>query len=347
MRLRDLFMILLLCMTVGIVGTSCTGDDGEAGPPGPQGPPGEVTDADIPEEMNYYDFLKSWGSETGEITCSDNALMGMGPLPGGDSVLKKLSEAVDIDGDATNNGDGTHNNPDGGIAVNCDPDMFSGITIADINAIGDFPTTLPDATFTAFAEEGEGGLVFIKTGRGMEKSTEKVEKTQFNPPTEMTTEKHFVGGSVFADLNLGGDSTEPGERQDLYSQCGVGTAPPYLIGTWRAVRITETPQRFEADGNPVKDNTGAPNPDDATVTTKVCVVFDSLPGVTKCVVDINSPDDKKDDSFVALYDGMELMKVVKKPKEDATAQGASLFEANDIANAERTCSLFDSKDKDL
>ena len=49
MRLRNLFVILLLCMTVGVLGTSCAGSDGAdgargpagpAGPAGPQGPAG-------------------------------------------------------------------------------------------------------------------------------------------------------------------------------------------------------------------------------------------------------------------------------------------------------------------
>ena len=42
MRLRNLFLLLLLCMTVGIFSVSCTGDDGAQGPPGPTGPVGPV-----------------------------------------------------------------------------------------------------------------------------------------------------------------------------------------------------------------------------------------------------------------------------------------------------------------
>ena len=46
MRLRNLFMILLLCMTVGLFAVSCSdGDTGPAGPPGPAGPAGPAGDA--------------------------------------------------------------------------------------------------------------------------------------------------------------------------------------------------------------------------------------------------------------------------------------------------------------
>ena len=47
MKLRNFFMVLLLCMTVGVLGTSCTGEDGAMGPqgePGAQGPKGDPGD---------------------------------------------------------------------------------------------------------------------------------------------------------------------------------------------------------------------------------------------------------------------------------------------------------------
>ncbi len=50
MRLRNLFMILLLCMTVGIF-SACTGDDGATGPQGPQGDPGTVDVEGIVDEV--------------------------------------------------------------------------------------------------------------------------------------------------------------------------------------------------------------------------------------------------------------------------------------------------------
>ena len=47
MKLRNFFMVLLLCMAVGVLGTSCTGEDGAMGPqgePGAQGPKGDPGD---------------------------------------------------------------------------------------------------------------------------------------------------------------------------------------------------------------------------------------------------------------------------------------------------------------
>ena len=57
MRLRNLFMILLLCMTVGLFAVSCSdGDTGPQGPPGPAGPAGpegpEGKPAPEPEDMS-------------------------------------------------------------------------------------------------------------------------------------------------------------------------------------------------------------------------------------------------------------------------------------------------------
>ena len=51
MRLRNLFMILLLCMTVGLFAVSCSdGDTGPQGPPGETGPPGPAgTPAPTPD----------------------------------------------------------------------------------------------------------------------------------------------------------------------------------------------------------------------------------------------------------------------------------------------------------
>ncbi|MYB26728.1 MAG: calcium-binding protein [Candidatus Dadabacteria bacterium] len=81
MRLRNLFMILLLCMTVGILGTSCTGDDGAQGPPGPQGPPGEqgepgmdITSPDSTSEEGCEEFverIRFSGTSGDDIICGN------------------------------------------------------------------------------------------------------------------------------------------------------------------------------------------------------------------------------------------------------------------------------------
>ena len=136
MRLRNLFMILLLCMTVGIFGVSCTGDDGAQGPPGPPGPPGEAGPAGdagdgADEDTDFYTFLESWGVEGGEIGCSDDALTGSGPFPGGDDVLGKLSADAPV----------VNNNP---LAVECGDAFFNEISAADVNDLGDL--NLADGT---------------------------------------------------------------------------------------------------------------------------------------------------------------------------------------------------------
>ena len=50
-------MILLLCMTVGVLGTSCTGEDGAQGPPGPRGPAGPAGPAGEPGEPAMDDDM--------------------------------------------------------------------------------------------------------------------------------------------------------------------------------------------------------------------------------------------------------------------------------------------------
>ena len=81
MRLRNLFMILLLCMTVGIVGVSCEGDQGPPGPkgdPGPTGPagePGMMPGDDMPNPDNctiFADRSRSLvGSNRDDIMCGN------------------------------------------------------------------------------------------------------------------------------------------------------------------------------------------------------------------------------------------------------------------------------------
>ena len=97
MKLRlNLFLILLLCMTVGMFGISCTGEDGATGPPGPQGPPGppgenaspvdieaiisEVVNRLTPKEPDLGDCTllaegkKNYlGSSGDDVICGDDA----------------------------------------------------------------------------------------------------------------------------------------------------------------------------------------------------------------------------------------------------------------------------------
>ena len=284
MRLRNLFMILLLCMTVGMFGVSCAddGEDGAQGPPGPPGPAGPAGDAGdgADEDTDFYTFLTSWGSATGEVGCDDPILTGSGPLPGGDDALtlKIVSEkAPAVDQSAIEATCGTEQDT-----------MFGTIGITDIN-------TLDEVLALAATDIGDSdgnvarGLVFVKTRKGAaEEEVTQVPSSEFNPATQLTTNKTFVGGKVFANMLL--SSSQTLQRLDLYSQCGIGTSPSYIVGEWRAVKIASDVRIFsEGKLNPA-DDAQTPNEDESIITTiqttKVCVVLDAHPGVTKCYVEV-------------------------------------------------------------
>ncbi|MCY4261737.1 MAG: calcium-binding protein [Candidatus Dadabacteria bacterium] len=101
MRLRNLFMILLLCMTVGLFAVSCSdGDTGPQGPPGETGPPGpagtpaptpdpeddgdddDMSEADcISHKFGPNDVEKFTGGDGDEVICGNkrsNVIEGMG-----------------------------------------------------------------------------------------------------------------------------------------------------------------------------------------------------------------------------------------------------------------------------
>ena len=322
-------MILLLCTAVGVFGVSCTGDDGEAGPPGPPGPPGPGADEiEIPEDTNFYGFLKSWGSETGEIACSDSLLTGMGPLPGPPMALPSIRQRTDdTTTTAVNEAELNVN-----IAPTCG-ENFGTVAAADLPLPGVVGTT---------------AVVLFKSGRSAEdeESVEENEPTSFSKATRVTTTKRFVEGLVFAELADDGTG-ESLDRELLYSDCVVGTQPPSIRGIWRAVRITEKTQEFD----PVQ-RTGE---DDATVQTKVtrkiCVQLDSHPGATKCYVetsdDMGTADAADDEATrsVALYDGADLTEVVAQADLADFASSpvtANLFAdgTGDITDARNLCYLF-------
>ena len=101
--------------------------------------------------------------------------------------------------------------------------------------------------------------------------------SEFNPAADVTTNKTFVGGKLFADLDFGSSSPEElYERLDLYSQCAEGTRPSFIVGDWRAVKIVDSAKVY-TDGIPSANLA-------VTTTTKICVRLDAHPGVTKCFV---------------------------------------------------------------
>ena len=261
MRLRDLFMILLLCMTVGVFSVACTGDDGEAGvqgPQGEQGPPGE----DAGSVEYNYSFLPSWGQASGKMACDDPLITSTGVFPG-PAELKQL------------------------VGTNGQPAPVRQDAICGTDDTGILVAVAPDLNGDGAPDEPGVGLVFNVTHTGAEKPV----MTQVPPqgkdnPRLMTTTKHFSGGMVFAKLASTGSSDEAFSRAQLYHDCGGVTAPPEVQGEFRAVQIVEEDVVLGVDETTSGATEGTYIPLDATkittTTRKVCVRLDSLPGAVKC-----------------------------------------------------------------
>ena len=282
MRLRNLLFVLLLCMTVGMLGASCA-DDGEAGPPGPQGPPGppgdpgEVSDMDM-DTTGFYDFLRMWGSETGEISCSDPMLTGMGMFPGPET-LKPLVNTAGQSAPVA-------------FGAQCSSVLFDEIPAATPALAG-----IPGITGLVDAE-----LILIKTGTAMETNKDDpkvVASSEVSLAKTVVFTKHFAGGMLAADMSTKGGNDEVFERMRLHSDCRIGTPPTAIKGEWRSVHITEVT-------TPHDPATKEAETDDATtdITRKVCIKLDSLPGVVKCFIEMDPAGDNNKFQQIALYDGM-------------------------------------------
>ena len=287
MRLRNLFMILLLCMTVGMFGVSCTGDDGAQGPPGPpgeQGPPGEGG-TDAGDGTNYYGFLKSWGSETGEISCDDPILTGMGVFPGPDALKPLVNDAGQPALDA--------------LEVQCGTVLFETM---DVDASGS-----PIAAIQGLSTDVDGELILVKTETGSEDRTvTPVDSTEISRAKSVATTKTFSGGILFADMNTTGGNDEVLDRRDLFNDCRIGTPPSDIRGHWRAVKIEDVTTEHDATTRQILSATAV-----TATTTKVCLRLDSTPGVVKCFIEkeVDAPsvgDAEPNDSLsqqIAIYDG--------------------------------------------
>ena len=313
MRLRNLFMILLLCMTVGVFSVACTGDDGAQGPPGPagpQGPPGDAADGgdggEVAEDTDFYPFLESWGVVDGEVSCNSEVLTGMGPLPGPAMVLPKPEAGETFKVEVACTGFGN---------VDADP------TIANLGT----PTA--------------GSIIFLKTGRSktdlVGENTDE-EATTYSLASRTNTKKNFLEGTFHAKLNEDGTG-ESLERELLYRECGEGTEPPSILGTWRAVQITASKQEYE-NSKPVEDD-GNPVAAEVTTTTKVCVQLDAHPGVTKCYVQVDGPASGTSDVETSMntYDG-ELHDLELTLASSGTA--AAFFDTGDLLVGGNLCELF-------
>ena len=304
MRLRNLFMILLLCMTVGMFGVSCTGDDGAQGPPGPKGDTGEPgEDAAGGAEIEYsYSFLKTWGSGTGAITCNSPLLTETGMFPG--------PATLDLLPDSDNDGSPEINI----LEVQCGDALFD--PVASIKA-GTAAIVAADGAVEGNAALFPGELVFLKSHEGIEgpSAPEEVASTETVKAKSVVTTKKFAGGAVYATLDTTGGNIEAIQRADLSTNCSKGTDPPNIGGEWRAVRITKDERSFDAAKNPIAlDSDGLKR----SITTKVCLRLDSIPGTVKCFVEeetlVSSGGTEQAPTFattptrkqqqIAIYDGM-------------------------------------------
>ena len=312
MRLRNLFMILLLCMTVGVLGTSCTGDDGATGPKGDPGADAEITDevidqiveqVDIEDKLQYA-FLSNWGYPDG-ISCSDLEMSD--PFPG--------PEMLDTWTD------------DAGNAMIDSFEAQCGAVVLDEQT----PATVASG-FLGLDEDDVAAtpeLVFIKTMTGEESNLGNpvlVSATEHTPPAEIETVTTFAGGPFIAAFKNEG-SGEGLQRLLLYSECSEGTAPPDLKGEWRGVHKVETIQAINAETKlPVTNAAGVPTPVTKT-TTKICVKLDSLPSV-KCFIDVNDVDSSATQQIAIYRDGKPntIGKVVRDlpSSSDPAPQGAAV-----------------------
>ena len=278
MKLRNLFFALLLA--VGAIGfTSCTGDDGDAGPAGEQGPPGEQGEQGPPGEdagdVEYgYGFLVNWGKPSGSMSCEDDVLNTTGVFPGPDlTPIPAAQNAVRM-APAASNADTAN----GYVQVDCLNTMFNENANPDLDGDGEGDLA---AGYTA-----NSGLLFVKTERGMEQSSDRTEATTSSPALVTTVTKTFSGGYVFANMDIRGGSDEGIQRDRLNHVCQVGTAPPSIKGHFRAVTIVDESKnvRLSNDAATRGLQEDIPNTTVTKTTQKVCVRLDSLPGVVKCYV---------------------------------------------------------------
>lgn len=328
MRLRNLLMILLLCMTVGVLGTSCTGDDGEAGPPGPPGPKGDPGESASPEETTgLYDFLKTWGSETGEISCDDPILRGMGMFPGPDALKPLVNNAGQPAPVA--------------FEAQCSSTLFD-----EIPASTPALMAIPGISGLANAE-----LILIKTGAAMETNKDNPEvipSTEVSLAKTVVSTKHFAGGVLAADMSTKGGNDEVFDRMSLHSDCKVGTAPGAIAGEWRSVHIEKVTTPHNATTR--EAITASATTD---ITRKICIRLDSLPGVVKCFIEMNPTGNENTVQQIALYDADGITTVVMGKDEDPTDDAANdkllppvsgTATAVDAANSNSTAAQAEQED---
>ena len=296
-------MILLLCMTVGMFGVSCTGDDGAQGPKGDtgeQGPPGD-DGADAGDSTNLYSFLTSWGHPTGEVSCNDPIFQNTKPFPGPEMLE-------------------TWTNPDGTAQVasfeaQCGNSALATVELSDLGIPG-----IAEGTGTSFIAGGSK-LVFVKTMTGAipanANNPTAIPPTNISRAMSVVTETKFAGGPLLAEISGEGGTSEYVERLNLYSECDGTTTPPAIKGEWRGVWKQET-------RTPINPTTleGVTADNVVVTTTKICVRLDSLTGAVKCFIDTGAEEQ------IAIYDG-EAMEEADKIMKLLPATGVQLISSSD------------------
>ena len=78
-----------------------------------------------------------------------------------------------------------------------------------------------------------------------------------------------------------------------------------------------------------------------SLPTKICVVLDAHPGVTKCFVSVTGdPNPVKNVRRIALYDGTDLTTVVEQDDLGATDDTTGAFFVTGDNAGVRLCDLF-------
>ena len=294
MRLRNLFMILLLCMTVGVF-SACTGDDGATGPqgpPGPAGPAGEPGDdgEDAGSTESNYPFLTTWGDEDGRLACDDPLLTEEGVFPGPASLTALGAATNAVRYAATNNDADTAN---GYVAIGCASTIFDAVENPNLdgNEGGDLMGAAATSTnvTNADATPQTAALIFVKTARGGDAAPvtqpgARAAVANGRAGEVRTVQKTFTEGKFFANMDVTRVAGEVADRRDLYRDCdkGTATAPPALAGEWRAVHIDDRHRNTQINDNGFE--VAAANTEVVRTTRKVCIRLDSLPGAVKCYV---------------------------------------------------------------
>ena len=261
MRLRNLFLLLLLCMTVGVFSVACTGDDGAQGPPGPpgeQGPPGMdgegITDPIDPADADCNLVVTRatlTGTEEDDVICGNDRKNVINANDGDDTVYGRAGddtlngeEGDDVlygeDGNDTLNGGEGRDVLNGGKGNDIliggeDDDVFNGgegsdtVSFKHVITTGD--TAHPQPNITVNLATGFADDEYMDTDE-----YNSIENLIGGPGDDMLTGDdgdNVLTGGLGADTMDGGkgDDTINADSSDLATKGGDGTDTYVSDGT--------------------------------------------------------------------------------------------------------------------